>query len=107
VTIAGAFARRPRPRCSRGPEGADARPRTEPDRRRRLEAAEQTGLHPKHVDRSRVDVLRSARTASEHGDAVAFVAVAVIAAIGALVTALLVRRPPADVAGGSPLAEPP
>lgn len=58
------------------------------------------------TSRIAVDDLRPARTASEHGDAVAFVAVAVIAAIGALVTALLMRRPSAG-APGSPLAESP
>ena len=47
-----------------------------------------------------VDYLRPARAASEHGYAVAFVAVAVIAAIGAAATALRVRRP-------SPVEEPP
>jgi hypothetical protein len=64
-----------------------------------LEAAEQTGLRPSHFDASLVDYLRPARAASEHGYAVAFVAVAVIAAVGFAAVALLVRRAPGGAGG--------
>ena len=64
-----------------------------------LIAAEQTGLRPENFDRNLKEYLRPARAASEHGYSVAFIAVALIGAIGAIATWLLVRRP--DDLGGA------
>jgi EmrB/QacA subfamily drug resistance transporter len=59
-----------------------------------LVAAEQTGLHPKQFgDQALVHYLLPALRASERGQAFAFVAVAVIALLGAALGARLVRRP--------------
>ena len=60
-----------------------------------LEAAEQTGLDPHQFDPALAAYLIPAREASALGYAVAFLAVTVIAVVGLLVTATLVRRPPA------------
>jgi EmrB/QacA subfamily drug resistance transporter len=58
-----------------------------------LQAAEQTGLRPKHFDQSLEGYLHPAYAASDRGYAAALLAVTVISAIGAAVSALLVRRP--------------
>ena len=55
--------------------------------------AESTGLRPEHFDPSLVAYLFPADAASEHGYAVAFLAVSVVAAIGLAVVARLVRKP--------------
>jgi MFS family permease len=60
--------------------------------RNALEAAEQTGLRPKHFDPALYDYLFPARAASQHGYAVAFVAASVIAVLGLIAVALLVRK---------------
>ena len=56
-------------------------------------AAESTGLRPEHFDPSLVAYLFPAEAASEHGYAVAFLAVSVVAAIGLVAVARLVRKP--------------
>jgi hypothetical protein len=58
-----------------------------------LQAAEQTGLHPRHFDRDLVKYLEPASQASDHGYIAAYLAVSVIALIGVVVVARLVRRP--------------
>lgn len=58
-----------------------------------IQHAEETGLRPAHFDPAYVDYLRPAFAASQHGYVVAFLTVAAIAAVGAVVTAWLVRRP--------------
>jgi len=58
-----------------------------------LQAAEQTGLSPHHFNQSFVPYLEPAYRASDRGYAAAFVAVAVIALAGMVLTALLVKRP--------------
>lgn len=63
-----------------------------------LIAAEQTGLRPSHFDQQLLEYLYPARAAAEAGYSSAFIAVAVIGAIGAVATAWLVRRPK-DAAG--------
>ena len=65
--------------------------------RNALQAAEQTGLQPKHFDQSLVRFLEPANNASIHGYGAAFLAVTVIAVAGAVVTGILVRRPAPDV----------
>lgn len=64
-----------------------------------LESAEQTGLRPDHFDPAFVPYLRSTYEASQHGYVTVFLAVAAIGALGAVVTAWLVRRP-------APVADP-
>lgn len=59
-----------------------------------LFAAEQTGLRPAQFDPAVREYLVFADEASDHGYAVAFIAIAVIAAVGLAAVALLVRRPP-------------
>jgi hypothetical protein len=59
-------------------------------------AAEQTGLNPHHFNRALTGYLQPAEKASDRGYAAAFLAVSIIAVIGALVTARLVRKPSAD-----------
>jgi EmrB/QacA subfamily drug resistance transporter len=59
-------------------------------------AAEQTGLNPHHFNRALTGYLQPAEKASDRGYAAAFLAVSVIAVIGVLVTARLVRKPSAD-----------
>ena len=61
--------------------------------RDQLQSAEQTGLRPDHFDRSLVQYLDYARSASRHGYTVVFLAVAAIALVGAVVTGWLVRKP--------------
>ena len=56
-----------------------------------LLAAESTGLRPSHFDPSLVQYLFPAKAASEHGYAIAFIAVSVVAAIGLAAVTLLVR----------------
>jgi MFS family permease len=56
-------------------------------------AAESTGLRPEHFDPSLVAYLFPAEAASEHGYAIAFLAVSVVAAIGLAAVARLVRKP--------------
>ena len=58
-----------------------------------LQAAEQTGLQPKHFDQSLVLYLHPAYQASARGYGAAFLAVTAIALVGALSTGVLVRRP--------------
>jgi hypothetical protein len=55
--------------------------------------AESTGLHPSHFDPSLVQYLFPADAASEHGYAIAFLAVSIVAAVGLAAVTLLVRRP--------------
>jgi hypothetical protein len=55
--------------------------------------AEATGLHPSQFDPSLVAYLFPARSAAEHGYAVAFLAVSLVAAVGLASVAWLVRRP--------------
>lgn len=75
-----------------------------------LQAAEATGLRPKQFDPALLEYLRPARSASDHGYAVAFIAVAIIAALGMAAVAWLVRPPPTVVdeslveAGARPVA---
>jgi hypothetical protein len=61
--------------------------------RNALQAAEQTGLSPRHFNQSLVAYLEPAYRAADRGYAAAFVAVAIIALAGMAVTASLVRRP--------------
>ncbi len=58
-----------------------------------LQAAEQTGLNSKHFDPSLTLYLHPAYKASDRGYSAAFLAVSVIALLGAVVSARLVRRP--------------
>jgi MFS family permease len=60
-----------------------------------IEAAEQTGLHPQHFDPAFASYLVPAREAAAIGYATAFLGVTVIAILGLLISAWLVRRPPA------------
>jgi EmrB/QacA subfamily drug resistance transporter len=60
-----------------------------------LQAAEATGLHINAVDPFMRGYVVLARGAAEHGYVMTFVAVAVIAAVGAALVAWLVRKPPA------------
>lgn len=61
--------------------------------RAHLVAAEQTGLHPEHFDPRYYHYLVPAREAAATGYSAAFIAVAVIGALGALASWWLVRRP--------------
>jgi EmrB/QacA subfamily drug resistance transporter len=70
-----------------------------------LDAAEATGLHPDAFDPQLRTYLEMAGEASAHGYSVTFAAVAVLAAIGAVAVAWLVRRPPAGT--GAQAAQPP
>ncbi|GAA1401755.1 multidrug resistance protein Stp [Pseudonocardia kongjuensis] len=58
-----------------------------------LEAAEQTGLDAHRFDEGTVAYLEAARTASDHGYRIVFVAVVVIGVLGMVTSALLVRGP--------------
>ncbi|PVZ12111.1 MFS transporter [Actinomycetospora cinnamomea] len=71
-----------------------------------LEAAEQTGLRIDTFDPRVVSYLDAAERASDHGYMVAFLAVTVLALVGVVTSALLVRRPP-DPATGVAEAEAP
>lgn len=62
--------------------------------REALQASEQTGLHPNSFPADLVKYLIPARTASDHGYAVAFLAVSAVALIALVVMAVMVRRPP-------------
>ena len=62
-----------------------------------LQSAEQTGLHASHFDPALVSYLFPARSASEYGYSVAFVAVSLISLLGLAAAAWLVRRPPPAV----------
>jgi MFS family permease len=72
-----------------------------------LEAAEQTGLNPDHFDPTALEYLLPARSASEFGYSIAFLAVTVVALFGLVVVLRLVRRksevtmPDAPGAGGA------
>jgi EmrB/QacA subfamily drug resistance transporter len=57
-----------------------------------LQAAEQTGLHPKSFPADLARFLIPARTASDHGYAVAFLAVSAVALVALVVMAVMVRR---------------
>lgn len=74
--------------------------------RNALQAAEQTGLQPKHFDQSVVHYLGPAYDASIQGYGAAFLAVSVIAVVGVVAAGLLVRRPPsvATPTGADPVA---
>jgi EmrB/QacA subfamily drug resistance transporter len=61
--------------------------------RNALQAAEQTGLSPRHFNQSLVAYLEPAYRAADRGYAAAFVTVVIIALAGIAVTARLVRRP--------------
>jgi len=63
-----------------------------------LQAAEQTGLKVNNFPSGLVKFLAPARTASDHGYAVAFLAVSAVALIALVVIAAMVRRP--DVKSG-------
>jgi EmrB/QacA subfamily drug resistance transporter len=86
---------------SRLHELVDAGPLRElsPERAEALRAglleAESTGLKVSHFDPALVDYLFPARAASEHGYAMAFLAVSLAAAVGLAAVTGLVRRPPA------------
>src|SRR3712207_6878246 len=60
-----------------------------------LQAAEQTGLDPATFDARVSEYLRDARAASDYGYTVVFVATTVIALVGVVTSAWLVRRPSA------------
>jgi hypothetical protein len=79
---------------NRGPL-ADLTPAQYAKLRDDLVAAEQTGLNPHQFDPQFASYLTTAREASSVGYAVAFLAVTVIAVVGLVVSAWLVRRPPA------------
>ena len=76
----------------------DLTSKTGAELRNALHAAEATGLNPHTFDRSVRVYLRVARSASDHGYSVTFVAVAIVAAAGAALVAWLVRAPPVDPA---------
>ncbi len=61
--------------------------------RNALQAAEQTGLKPHHFDQSLIHYLIPAFEASKLGYGADFIAVTIVAVIGALCTARLVRKP--------------
>jgi MFS family permease len=63
--------------------------------RHTLESAEATGLHLQAIDPFMRGYVLIARGAAQHGYVMTFVAVAVIAAVGAALVAWLVRKPPA------------
>jgi hypothetical protein len=67
-----------------------------------IEAAEQTGLNPQQFDQALAAYLVPARQASALGYAVAFLAVTIIAVVGLVVVACLVRRPPVATAAAQP-----
>jgi hypothetical protein len=62
-----------------------------------LQAAEQTGLSPSHFNPALVQFLAPASKASDRGYIAAYLAVTVVALIGVMVVARLVRRPAATV----------
>ena len=68
-----------------------------------LLSAEQTGLRPEHFDRTVVQYLDATAAASEYGYALAFLVVTVMAVVGLVAMAALVRR--ADIPG-APMDEP-
>lgn len=70
--------------------------------RNALQAAEQTGLRPKHFDPGLYQYLFPARAASERGYAMAFLAASVIAVIGLVAVAWLVRKPDAPASEPDP-----
>ena len=70
----------------------DLTDRTGPALRSALVGAEATGLRPEHFDQRVVQYLDAAFAASERGYAVAFLAVTVIAIVGLVAVAVLVRR---------------
>ena len=73
-----------------------------------LLAAEDTGLRPDHFDPRLLGYLEISGRAAQHGYAVAFTAVTVIAVIGLGAVALLVRKPPEQQSAprAAPLLEP-
>jgi hypothetical protein len=58
-----------------------------------LNAAEQVGLHPATFDPRVVGYLDSARVASDYGYSVTFLATTVLALVGLIASAVLVRKP--------------
>ncbi len=66
-----------------------------------LQTAEASGLRAEAVDPDLLGYLELARDASNHGFSVTFITVAVLALIGACVTAWLVREPPAPAPEGA------
>lgn len=71
----------------------DLTARTGAELRDALHAAEATGLNAHHFNPSLRGYLTVARSASDHGYSVTFIVVALLAAIGAGLTAWLVRQP--------------
>jgi MFS family permease len=67
--------------------------RTGPLLRDALDAAEQFGLHPDSFDPRVAQYLGSARVASDFGYSVTFLVTTVLALLGLVATAVLVRRP--------------
>ncbi len=63
-----------------------------------LQSAEQSGLRPASFPRSLDNYLLAARTASDHGYAVAFLAVSALAAVALVAMAVLIRKPGPEVA---------
>ena len=63
-----------------------------------LQSAEQSGLRPASFPRSLDNYLLAARTASDHGYAVAFLAVSALAAVALVAMAVLIRMPAPEVA---------
>ncbi len=61
-----------------------------------FQAAEQTGLHPNSFPADLVKYLIPARTASDHGYAVAFLAVSAVSVVALVVVAIMVRRAEID-----------
>jgi len=69
-----------------------------------IQAAEQTGLRPGAFDPALLRYLVPAENASDFGYSVTFLAVTVLALVGAAVTAFLVRKPAADIDDAEPAA---
>jgi EmrB/QacA subfamily drug resistance transporter len=82
----------------------DLTTKTGAELRNALHAAEATGLNPHTFDRSVRVYLGVARSASDHGYSVTFIAVAILAAAGACLVGWLVRTP---AAASSTHTEPP
>jgi hypothetical protein len=66
-----------------------------------LNAAEQVGLHPATFDIRVAEYLDSARVASDYGYSVTFLATTVLALIGLIASAVLVRKPAQTSSGAT------